>query len=250
MDGLFYARRNDIWSHFTVINNACGRNEIQSEQLNFMIWKNKKGFTLIELLVAMGLSLIVMGAVYGVYRVQAHTVRAQEFKMEAQEDARAALDMMTREIRNAGFFPTLTPCAAPANNNGIATATAASATTLRFVYDADRDGSCTGIYAGPAGADEDVTYSYTGTDITRAVGTGTPQLLTAGNVTAFSFTYFDSAGAPITVLANIAPLAKRISISLTVRSRGTDAQFGGGQLITMTSNVDLRNRCFSSCAQM
>ncbi len=218
---------------------------------DFMIIKNQKGFTLTELLVAMGLSLMVLSAVYGVYRVQAHTVRAQEFKMEAQEDARAALDMMTREIRNAGFFPTLTPCAAPANNNGVATATAASATTLRFVYDADRDGFCTGTLAGPAGADEDVTYSYTGTDITRTVGNGAPQLLTAGNVTAFSFTYFDSAAAPITVPANIAPLAKRISISLTVRSRSTDAQFGGGQLITMTSNVDLRNRCIPGpCTQM
>jgi type IV pilus assembly protein PilW len=209
---------------------------------DFMIIKNQKGFTLTELLVAMGLSLIVLGAVYGVYRVQAHTVRAQEFKMEAQEDARAALDMMTREIRNAGFFPV---GACPQSvNNGLVAATPA---ILQFVYDADGNGNCTGTVATGQPADENVTYALTGGNITRAVNGGAAPPLTAGNVTnTIMFTYFDNAGIATTTLANI----KRVSITVSVQSRSTDAQFGGGQLITMTSNVDLRNRCFSSCAQM
>jgi len=207
-----------------------------------MIWKNQKGFTLTELLVAMGLSLMVLSAVYGVYRVQAHTVRAQEFKMEAQEDARAALDMMAREIRNAGFFP-VGACPESVNNGLVA----ATPTTLQFVYDANGLNGCADTMA-TVGADENVTYALTGGNITRAVNGGAAQPLTAGNVTnTIMFTYFDNAGIATTTLANI----KRVSITVSVRSRSTDAQFGGGQLITMTSNVDLRNRCIPGpCTQM
>jgi type IV pilus assembly protein PilW len=208
-----------------------------------MIWKNQKGFTLTEVLVAMGLSLIVLGAVYGVYRVQAHTVRAQEFKMEAQEDARASLDMMVREIRNLGFFSSGATCTA-------VPILQANATTFQFVYDVDNNCTFTGTMAA-VGADENVTYTLIGGNITRAVNGGTAQPLTAGNITnAVLFTYFDANGADLGVnppLANI----KRVSITVSVQSRSTDAQFGGGQLITMTSNVDLRNRCIPApCTQM
>ena len=205
-----------------------------------VIGKNQKGFTLAELIIAMAGSLLVLAAVGSVFRMQTHTVKAQEYKMEAQEYARAALDMMTREIRNAGFFSSGTTCTAVP----ILTATT---TTFQFVYDVNSDCLFTGTMAA-VGADENVTYAYNGTDITRSVNGGAAQSLTAGNViNPTSFTYFDAAGLPTTVPANI----KRVSISLTVQSRSTDAPFGGGQLITMTSNVDLRNRCVTSaCAQM
>lgn len=201
-----------------------------------MTWKNQKGFTLIELLVAMSLSLIVLGAGYSVFRVQIHTVKAQEFKMEAQEDARAALDMMVREVRNLGFFPSGTPCPAPANTSGIV---AATATTIQFVYDANGDGSCAGTMA-TVGADENVTYAYNPVtaNITRASNGGVAQPLTAGNVTNAAFAYFDGAGAVTADPSSI----RRVSITLTVQSRSTDVPFGGLIPITMNSNVDLRNR--------
>jgi type IV pilus assembly protein PilW len=197
-----------------------------------MIWKNQKGFTLIELLVAMVLSLIVLGAGYSVFRVQTHTVKAQESKMEAQEYARASLDMMVREVRNLGFFPTLKACTTvPANINGII---AAAVNNFQFVYDANGDGDCAD--ANPA---ENIIYSYTGTDITRDINDGNgPQVLTAGNVTSATFAYFDGTGAVTTDRGNI----RSVSITITVQSRKSDAQFGGQPNITMNSNVDLRNR--------
>lgn len=215
-----------------------------------MIWRNQKGFTLIELLVAMGLSLVVLGAVYGVFRVQMHTVKAQEFKMEAQEYARNALDMMTREIRNAGFFPN---GACPQSvNNGLVQATS---TTLQIVYDADSNVNCTGTVATGQPADENVTYALAVGDITRTVTGATPQAaqLTSGtgNITnAVLFTYFDANGADLGVNPPLATI-KRVRVTITVQSRSTDTPFGGGQLITMNSNVDLRNRCFPlPCVQM
>jgi type IV pilus assembly protein PilW len=209
-----------------------------------MNWENHKGFTLIELLVAMGLSLMVLSAVYGVYRVQAHTVRAQEFKMEAQEDARAALDMMVREIRNLGFFSSGVACTATPILQ-------ANPTTFQFVYDVNGDCLYTGTMA-TVGADENVTYALTVANITRGVNNDpNPPPLTAGNITnAVLFTYFDANGADLGVSPPLATI-KRVSITISVQSRSTDAQFGGGQLITMTSNVDLRNRCIPApCTQM
>ena len=219
-----------------------------------MVRKSQKGFTLAELLVAMALSLIVLGAVHAVYRVQAHTVKAQEYRMEAQEYARAALDLMVRETRNLGYFPNRTPCAAPANTKGLV---AASAQSIHFVYDADGNGDC-------AAAGEDITYSYdTATkNISRTQNGGAAQTLTDGNVTAFQFTYYPrqtgvaapapycySAGSPSgcsgDLAANLGNI-QRVSITLTVKSKSTDTQFGGQQTITMDSNANLRNRGLTS----
>jgi type IV pilus assembly protein PilW len=203
-----------------------------------MISKNQKGVTLAELLVAMTLSLIVLGAVYSTFRVQSHTVKVQGQRMEAQEYARAALDIMVREIRNIGYFRNRVPCTTPGNTNGIVTA---SNTTIRFVYDLDYDGFC--VTSG-----EDITYTYDSVskNISRTVNVGPnpgpTENLTNGNMTAFSFTYFDANEGATTTLASI----KRVRISLTVTSKSTDSQFGGAQTIAMDSNVDLRNRCLNS----
>jgi prepilin-type N-terminal cleavage/methylation domain-containing protein len=212
---------------------------------------NQKGFTLVELLVAMTLSLTLLGAVYAVYRVQAHTVKGQEYRMEAQEYARVSLDMMVREIRNLGYFPTRVACPAPANTNGLVSATA---TSISFAYDADGNGDC-------AGTGENVVYSYDSNtkDISRTANGGAAQTLTIGNVTAFQLLYYPrqtgasapapyciSAGNPsgcsgLNVSSNLASV-QRVSVSLTVKLQKTDANVGAQQDITMNSNADLRNR--------
>src|SRR5258706_3384188 len=212
-----------------------------------MTRRNQKGFTLIELLVAMGLSVTLLGAVYAVYRVQAHTIKGQEYRMEAQEYARVSLDMMVREIRNLGYFPTRTACATPANTSGLVSASAAS---ISFAYDADGNGDC-------AGAGESVVYSYDATakDITRTPNGGAAQTLTNGNVTAFQLLYYPrqtGASAPDPYCYSATPgtpagcsgtlsLAgvQRVSVSLTVKLLKTDPKFGAQQDITMYSNANL-----------
>lgn len=215
-----------------------------------MALKRETGFTLVELLVTTLLMVIVMGAMYSVHRVQTHTVKAQEFRMEAQEYARAALDMMVREMRNSGYFPNRVPCPAPANTTGIV---AASAQNFQFVYDADGDNDC-------AGPNENITYAFNAGDITRAADGGAAQTLTDGNVTAFQFVYYpqqtgpttpppycftfapgDPPGCIGTLPTNLANI-QRVSVTTTVQSKSTDTQFGGQQPLTMMSNVDLRNR--------
>ena len=53
----------------------------------------------------MTLSLVVLGAMYGVFTIQNKTFANQEQIVEMQQNARAAMDMMNREIRMAGYDP-------------------------------------------------------------------------------------------------------------------------------------------------
>lgn len=204
--------------------------------------QNQKGFTLAELMVSAGLSLAVLAAIYGLFRAQTHTIRGQEGRMEAHEYAMSVLDIMVREIRNTGYFPTGTACATtPANTAGIIAATAQS---FRLVYDTNGDGAC----------EEDVSFTYDAANqnILRNGAT-----LTDGNATAIQFIYYPqqtsgtapapycfSAGNPTgcsgDLAANLSAVQK-ITISITVQSKNTDAQFGGQSSITMSSSADLRN---------
>jgi type II secretory pathway component PulJ len=204
--------------------------------------KNKKAFTVVELLVAMAMSLAILGAARAMYVLQAHTMKAQENQMEAEEYARVSLDLMAREIRNLGYFPKQTPCASPANTKGIVSA---SATSISFVYDADSNGDCAGT-----NPPESIVYTYDPTtkDITRTAG-GSTQTLTNGNVSAFQLVYYPrqtsgvapaaySSGSIAGNLGNI----QRIDISLTVDLKHSDTRVGGQHSVAMNSSVNLRNR--------
>jgi len=66
--------------------------------------KNREeGFTLIELLVAMALALVVIAALSSTFVIQQKTYNTQEQIAEMTQNARAATDMMTREIRMTGY---------------------------------------------------------------------------------------------------------------------------------------------------
>jgi type IV pilus assembly protein PilW len=64
---------------------------------------NNKGFTLIELLVAMAISVIVMAGVYSVYYSQQKSYVAQEQVSAMQQNLRAGMFLLEREIRMAGY---------------------------------------------------------------------------------------------------------------------------------------------------
>ncbi len=200
------------------------------------------GFSLIELLVTVLLSSIVMGAIYSVYRVQTHSMKVQENRMEAQEYARSVLDLMVREIRNAGYDPL--GCAEVA---GIAVA---GVQTLQFRYDANADGDC-------ADLEEDITYGFDTAgcpagfaNITRddANDTNSAQPITDCNIRddsgKFSLAYYqkDSTTAYATpVSAANRLLTHRVIVTITVESKNPNSEFGGQLISTMTSNVNLHN---------
>jgi type IV pilus assembly protein PilW len=65
----------------------------------------QQGFTLVEVLIALLVGGMVMTAVLTSFRGQHATYLAQDQVVEMQQNLRVALDMLTREIRSAGYDP-------------------------------------------------------------------------------------------------------------------------------------------------
>lgn len=66
----------------------------------------KNGFTLIELLVAMAVASILGAVIIAAYTTQVRAKNTQEALTDMNQTARAALEIMTHEIRMAGLDPT------------------------------------------------------------------------------------------------------------------------------------------------
>lgn len=68
-----------------------------------MQFKTIKGFSLTELMIAMLLGLLVLGGVLGVFLANQTTSRVNASLSELQNTARIAFQLMSKDIRNAGF---------------------------------------------------------------------------------------------------------------------------------------------------
>lgn len=64
---------------------------------------NAKGFTLLELLIATAISIIVSAAGYTFFTNSFNFSVVHSRNLEMQRETRIAIDLMSREIRNAGF---------------------------------------------------------------------------------------------------------------------------------------------------
>lgn len=216
------------------------------------IVRSVAAFTLVELMVSMVLSFFALASVYSVYHVQSRTLAVQQNRQEAQEYARSVVDMVPREIRNAGANPlgisSGINCAGTPlpGAPGVVTATS---TSFKFTYD-HRDNSSGSAPDGNCDdPDEEITYQYqtpgpqncaAGTgDIVR-IANGATEPITDCNVTAFSLAYYakDSTTpmSPV-VLANI----QRVKLTVTIQSKNSDPEFGGQLTATVYSNINLRN---------
>jgi type IV pilus assembly protein PilW len=149
------------------------------------------GFTVVELLVAMALSGVVMASVYSSFSVQHKAYVAQEQIAAMQQNLRAALYLMEREVRMAGHDP------AGASGTGIVTANASS---IRVRSDIT-DNAGTGAPDGDTGdVGEDITYALFDADgdgdmdlgRTDAAGGGMQPF--AENIDALNFVYLDENG--------------------------------------------------------
>ena len=174
--------------------------------------QNEDGFTLVELLVAMAVSVIVMASIGYVYYTQQKSYVAQEQISAMQQNLRAAMYYMEREIRMAGFDPT------QSDTPGIQTA---SPNTMRFTLDITDD-TDTGPPDGDTGdANEDITYSLADND-----GDGDNDLerngnLIAENIDALDFVYLDSNGAPTVSISNI----RSVQVTIVARTGKGDPGF-------------------------
>lgn len=63
----------------------------------------KNGYTLVELLIALALTGIILAAVYGVYIAFYKTSGSQDLLIEAQQNARAGIAVIERDLINTGL---------------------------------------------------------------------------------------------------------------------------------------------------
>jgi len=106
----------------------------QSEKIKFLD-VNHQGFTLIELMIAMVISIIVIGGTIQAYQSQQNAQLAQKQVVEMQQNLRAALYIMAKDIRMAGYDPS-----SNANAGITQTGNGSVGSPFEFTFLADEDG--------------------------------------------------------------------------------------------------------------
>jgi len=186
---------------------------------------NKKAFTLIELLVALAISGVVMAGIYSAYYSQQKSYITQEQVAAMQQNLRAAMYIMPREIRMAGCDPTGSAGA------GIQTANTNSITFTLDITGGESDGKDNDNNGSVDEDDEkrfsdgfcddtneNITYSLYTADGIQKLGRKSPLTAinqpVAENIDALDFVYLDANGAPTATLANI----RSVQITLVART--------------------------------
>lgn len=172
------------------------------------------GFTLMELLVSMSIGMVVLAALAKTFTVQSRQNTAEEQVAQMQGNARAALDLMVREIQMAKYNP-----AGTAFSSAYGVTYSASQLEIK----ADMDGN--GTVSTSSGSVEDIIYARDAANnyITRKLGSGTAEIV-ADNITAFTFAYYDANGSAVTSSGNSGNIRK-VTINITARTAKPDPSY-------------------------
>jgi prepilin-type N-terminal cleavage/methylation domain-containing protein len=184
---------------------------------------NDKGFTLVELMTAMIMGCILVAMSVGLIGFTTRSYHAQERLAGTQQDIRAGLDIMAREIRMAACNP---------GGTSGANLLQVTASTIRFTSDVNRDN-----IIQPT---EDITYTYepaSGTLFRMTNNDQNAKMPIIEGVTAVTFTYWDTRFTPAVQTAALLSIG-RIGIALTCQLRD---QKGGTFERTLNTNISIRN---------
>src|SRR5258708_10501858 len=105
-------------------------------------WRQQSGFSLVELFIAMTITLVIMAISSTLLAASFYIRNRESQRSSAIADAQRALNIMSREIANAGYG---------LSTNGIVTGGDSGATSIRIRSDLDLSGATNGV-------DEDVKY--------------------------------------------------------------------------------------------
>jgi len=213
--------------------------------------KKRQGFSLVELMIAMLVGMIVLGSLYNLFTVQSKILGNQEMAVEMQQNARMAMDIMTREMRLAGFNPTVTlsKCAGTLPSSLTSTPCVgiqdASTNSISFTSDINGDGDLT---PGSSNPNENITYdryeSPAGSGI-YALGrtsNGSKQPVVE-NIDSLTFTYLNSADGTADTIGAI----RSIQVMIVAKTAKPDPSYptnGGYRTYTLTSRITPRNLAY------
>jgi len=188
------------------------------------------GFTLVELLISMAIVGVVLGSIYSLFISQSRNAAVQEQVTSVQQNLRAAIYFMERELRMAGYNPTGVTAGGvgedidcngtsdPSQSDNSATLMTDESEsiglknvqtgTLTFTQDLNGDGdTCDG--------DESIVYALNGLMLER---NSAP---IAENIEAIYFEYLDADGTVVTSIGNI----RQVVITVVGRTARSDADY-------------------------
>jgi len=195
-----------------------------------------KGFTLIEVLIALAVSGILMVGVYTAFQIQQESYRTQDQVAEMQQNIRAGLDFVVRELRMAGYDP---------DNLGSAGISAANANSITFSFVADDDATDNDGDGTVDEIGELATISYDHydantdglMDVGRQVG-GTKRAV-AENIEQIEFYYTLADGTQTTTpTATQLDDIRSIEISILAMTDRPDGKYLNSQSYASASGVD------------
>ena len=192
-------------------------------------------------MIAMTMGLIILAVLSSTFLMQRKTYDIQEQIVEMVQTARAAMDMMTREIRMAGYDPT-----GAGGFDGI-------------THDANHLEIRADLNGTIDGTNERIRYKYETVDperlyqIRRATGSGhdTTGSWTfqpfAENIELFTFVYLKADGVTEVTTSAENDDIRQIKITIIARTSKADSDYsanGGYRTHTLTSLITPRNLAF------
>jgi prepilin-type N-terminal cleavage/methylation domain-containing protein len=227
--------------------------------------KNNKGFSLVELLVAVAISACVLTAICSLYVSSDKVYTAQNQIAQAQQDARAGLDILGREIRMAGFIAPgdriaiNTDAGLPVSDGVDESLEEATPIAITFEVDTDNDGVTEAVrYAyNPNPAALEITrqeWAWNGAgwqEWTDAIANPLGAQTIIPNVTACTFVYDTDAdpgngtlAAPLT--ATQRATVRVVTITIEVRTARTDPSYVNRDTTSTQINTNYRTRTLQS----
>ncbi|HWH76492.1 MAG TPA: hypothetical protein VNT76_03935 [Candidatus Binatus sp.] len=210
---------------------------------------NQHGVTLIEQMAALLLGSTMIISLYGYFRTNLYQLVSLETKTATLEDTRGALDIMVRDLKNAGSWgngsvPAETGSADDPDNDSDAVCNriyAATGSLLHVQMDLNGNGNC-----ADSDPRENIRYELAGPTATCAgpniirrngdclVANIAPP--SAGKI----FSYYDAAGTDLGDAPERASI-RRIKIGFTVQVKNPDPRLSGKLTSSLSSSVEIRN---------
>lgn len=212
----------------------------------------EQGFTLIELLVAMAITTIIVAAVYSAYVTQNKIYNNQERVAEMQQNLRAGLVSLTRDIRMSGYDLLKTANSGFVDSVSFsdgATPTPqtetvfSSSTQIAFTSDLDGDGVIDTLAEDIDGNTiidmtemEQIAYRLNGTNLERySTTTGTTEWQTiAEAIDNIEFHYLDKNGNPTADLDDVFT----VKVSILARTGTDEPDFNNNQTYSTASGAN------------
>ncbi|HSK29509.1 MAG TPA: hypothetical protein VLA17_06055 [Candidatus Limnocylindria bacterium] len=213
------------------------------------LWTGQRGVTLIEQVIALLLGAVMITSLYGYFRNELYHLVALEAKTATLEDARGALDIIIRDLKNAGSWgtgsaPAETGAGDDPNSDEDAVCNrvyAATAALIHVQMDLNGNGTC-----ADTNPRENIRYELTGPTATCSgpyiirrngdclVANVIPE--SAGKL----FTYYDAIGAELDHSPD-REVIKRVRIAFAVQVKSPDPKAGGYLRSALSNSIDFRN---------